>query len=63
MPAGPDPVPAKEEHEPAAMGFFEHLAELRQRLIYCLVAITICLVLGLYFWEEIYAFIDAPMQA
>ncbi|HXE74163.1 MAG TPA: twin-arginine translocase subunit TatC [Candidatus Xenobia bacterium] len=63
MPAGTDPVVAPEENEPAAMGFFEHLAELRQRLINCLIAIGLCLIVGLYFWEEIYAFIHAPMQA
>ncbi len=63
MPAGNEPVPSTAEGEPAAMGFFEHLAELRQRLITCLVAVALCLILGLYFWQEIYAFINVPMQA
>lgn len=46
-----------------AMGFFEHLEELRRRLVYCLVAVGICLVLGLAFWEEIYLFLSQPMLA
>ncbi|MBI4467300.1 MAG: twin-arginine translocase subunit TatC [Acidobacteria bacterium] len=45
------------------MGFFEHLAELRQRLIYCLVGVAVCCILGFVFWREIYAFLAAPIQA
>jgi sec-independent protein translocase protein TatC len=44
------------------MGFFDHLAELRQRLLYCLIGIAVCCVLGLTWWEEIYLFLAAPIQ-
>ncbi len=47
----------------SAMGFFEHLAELRQRLLYCLAAVALCCVAGFWFWQEIYHFVAAPMQA
>ena len=46
-----------------AMGFFEHLAELRQRLIYILGAVALCCVAGFWFWQEIYHFVAAPMEA
>lgn len=63
MPAGVDPVVQEAETEPAAaMGFFDHLVELRRRLIYCLVAISICCVAGFTFWQEIYAFIAVPIE-
>ena len=63
MPAVPDTQPAEEAEAGAAMGFFEHLAELRRRLLYSLIAIALCLVLGLTFWEEIYLFLSQPMLA
>ena len=64
MPTSIDPrVAEADTAEPGVMGFFDHLAELRRRLLYCLVAIALCCVLGLSFWKEIYAFLSAPMLA
>lgn len=64
MPAGADPVVQEPKEESAAtMGFFEHLAELRRRIVNCLIAVALCCVVGFFFWEEIYLFVAAPMQA
>lgn len=63
MPASPEPPVTETDSEPFAMGFFEHLAELRRRLIYCLVAVLVCCFLGLYFWQETFTFVSAPIQA
>jgi sec-independent protein translocase protein TatC len=43
------------------MGFFDHLEELRQRIIYCLVAIVVCCIVGLVFWDRIYDLIAMPI--
>lgn len=48
--------------DPERMGFFEHLEELRRRLIYCLWTIAIGMALGLWFWEPILSFVSAPMN-
>ena len=62
MPTGADPALAEREaDQPAVMGFFDHLAELRRRLLYCLAAITLGCVLGVVYWQEIYAFLSAPI--
>lgn len=64
MPAGLDLTSeASRTDDGAVMGFFEHLAELRRRLLYCLVGVALCCVLGLVFWEEIYEFLARPMLA
>jgi len=64
MPVETEPEVQEGAGESAAtMGFFEHLAELRQRLLYCIAAVALCCVAGFYFWEYIYAFVAAPMQA
>lgn len=44
------------------MGFFDHLQELRLRIVHSLIAVTVCCVAGLYFWEDIYRVISAPMM-
>src|SRR3970040_2809559 len=64
MPPGADPalVEAAPGH-PAVMVFFDHLAELRRRLLYCLGAVAVCCLLGVMFWQEIYNFLSAPMSA
>lgn len=61
MPATLEHKRSEESETNAAMGFFEHLAELRRRLLYSLLAIAACLVFGLIFWEEIYIFVSRPM--
>src|SRR3990167_2845417 len=64
MPTGADPTLAEAETgQPAVMGFFDHLAELRRRLLYCLGAVAVCCLLGVMFWQEIYTFLSAPMSA
>ncbi len=52
-----------EPEPPAVMGFFEHLAELRRRLIICLLAVAVFCLLGLAYWEQIYDLIAIPMVA
>jgi sec-independent protein translocase protein TatC len=62
MPASTEPIVHEAEPELAgAMGFFDHLAELRRRLIYSLAAVAVFCILGFVFWENIYDFISAPM--
>src|SRR3990172_9381480 len=62
MPAGAEPTVNEAEPElVGAMGFFDHLAELRRRLIYSLIAVAVFCILGFAFWENIYDFISAPM--
>jgi sec-independent protein translocase protein TatC len=62
MPAGVEPTVNEAEPEAAgAMGFFDHLAELRRRLLYSLTAIAVFCILGFVFWEHIYDLISAPM--
>jgi len=62
MPAAAEPSVNEAEPEfAAAMGFFDHLAELRRRLLYSLGAVAVFCILGFAFWENIYDFISAPM--
>jgi sec-independent protein translocase protein TatC len=63
MPAAPDSFAKTTEPEPPAMGFFEHLAELRQRLLYSIAAAGVGCLLGLYFWEPIYRLLAVPIFA
>lgn len=63
MPASVDASIKEAESEPSAMGFFEHLAELRRRILYCVAAVLVCCIAGLYFWQEIFTFVSAPIQA
>lgn len=54
--------PSAEGHDPTAkMSFLDHLTELRQRLIYSLIAVGIGLCVGLYFSEEAFGFLARPM--
>jgi sec-independent protein translocase protein TatC len=64
MPASADPLvteAAEAAAEPVAMGFFEHLAELRRRILTCVIAVAVTCLLGLAFWEEVYAVISTPI--
>lgn len=45
------------------MSFFDHLAELRRRILYSLVAVGFGFVLGFYFSEPAYEFLARPMIA
>ncbi len=63
-PNQPDPREASadsEEHH-SKMSFFEHLTELRKRLIHSLVAIGLGLCVGLYFSDRAYEIIIRPMH-
>ena len=48
--------------KPMAMGFLDHLEELRKRLLYSALAIAVCTGLAFYFADELIALLTAPMQ-
>lgn len=50
------------EEDSARMSFFEHLAELRVRIIHSLIAIGVGMVAGLAVSEKVIGFIVQPMQ-
>ena len=57
------PAGAAASGEPEGrMSFFEHLTELRKRLVYSLAAIGIGAVVGFSVAEKMLAFISRPMQ-
>jgi sec-independent protein translocase protein TatC len=64
-PAQPERVPRQpaEEEPAAAMSFFEHLVELRKRLISALLAVGVGMVVGLALAKHFINFIILPMQA
>jgi sec-independent protein translocase protein TatC len=45
------------------MSFFDHLVELRQRILYAVVAVALGLCVGLYFAQEAFEFLARPMMA
>ena len=53
--------PAEQEDPTSKMSFFDHLTELRQRLIYSLVAVGLGLCVGLYFSQGAFQFLSRPM--
>jgi sec-independent protein translocase protein TatC len=64
-PAQPDPRTASrsEEEGGAKMSFFDHLVELRKRLLYSIAAIGIGMVIGLTFADKVFDLIARPIQA
>lgn len=57
------PEPPEEQEDPTGkMSFFDHLVELRKRLIHSLVAVGIGLCIGIYFADKAYDFIVRPMH-
>jgi sec-independent protein translocase protein TatC len=63
-PAQPDPVAAqgREEEPGGRMSFFEHLVDLRKRLINSLIAVGIGMVVGFFISNKFVDFIVKPMQ-
>ncbi len=60
-PSQPEPRDNSELEEPSKMSFFDHLTELRKRLIYSLMAIGVGLCVGLYYSQEAFTFLSKPM--
>lgn len=52
---------AQDELAEGEMSLLEHLDELRRRLIYCAIAIGVCFVLGFYFADHLFAFVQKPV--
>ncbi|MFZ3216114.1 MAG: twin-arginine translocase subunit TatC [Candidatus Acidiferrales bacterium] len=63
-PAQPDPaiLPPAQEEEGARMSFFEHLLDLRKRLIYSAAAIAIGAAIGLLVSKRLIVILVQPMQ-
>ncbi|MDD3030107.1 MAG: twin-arginine translocase subunit TatC [Alphaproteobacteria bacterium] len=57
----PSADPSDEPADPSAQPLLAHLVELRQRLIYCLLAILAGFVIAYVFAPEIYAFLARPL--
>ena len=63
--SGAYPVPPDEDDDTQAAGkmsFLEHLDELRKRIVYSVIAIAVCVVLGFAFISRIVDFILAPTR-
>lgn len=59
-PAAPAPTPSPDSSD--KMSFFDHLAELRMRLLWSLVAIGVGFGVGFAYAEEAFAFLARPMM-
>ena len=55
------PIPMEPDDPTAKMSFFDHLTELRQRILHSLIAVGLGLVVGLYYSERVYEFLARPM--
>jgi sec-independent protein translocase protein TatC len=60
-PLDPPPLPAGEEESGARMSFFEHLSELRKRIIYSLLAVGVGMGVGFTVALRVFDFIARPM--
>lgn len=62
--AAPAPAsPKREEEEGGRMSFFDHLVELRKRIIHSAIAILIGMVIGLTVSEKVFGYLARPMLA
>lgn len=52
-----DPVP---QYEPGTMTVFEHLAELRNRLLVCVAAVVVTTVIAFFFYDRAISFMRSP---
>lgn len=50
-----------EDLDESSAPLIEHLAELRNRILYALAAFVACFILGYIFWQPIFAFLTHPM--
>ena len=62
-PASSDPAPLTEEELGAEMSIFDHLAELRRRLVYSMIAVAVGFTIAWTWRNEIFGFILVPLQA
>ncbi|HWQ03271.1 MAG TPA: twin-arginine translocase subunit TatC [Candidatus Nitrosotenuis sp.] len=53
---------AEQEDSSPRMSFFDHLAELRTRLLYAVLAVAAGLVIGLYFSDDAFALLAEPIR-
>ena len=54
-------MPDKEDIESTKAPLIEHLTELRKRLIHCVLAFVVCMVVCFAFWEPIFTFLTDPI--
>ncbi len=54
-------MPDQEDIESTKAPLIEHLAELRKRLIHCVLAFLVCMVVSFAFWEPIFNFLTEPI--
>ena len=54
-------MPDQEDIESTKAPLIEHLAELRKRLIHCVLAFLVCMVISFAFWEPIFNFLTDPI--
>ena len=59
---GPSQEPERSDREQGKMTLFEHLAELRKRLIICIVAVVVGTVVAWFFYDDIVHFMTRPYQ-
>lgn len=55
------PIPETEDFDGTRAPLMNHLIELRNRLIYCVIAFLAAFGVGFYFAEDIYSFLVAPL--
>ena len=58
----PGKTPGEGEDELPRMGFFEHLEELRKRIIVCLAAIFVLFFVAWAFAPQLFEFLAAPVR-
>ena len=52
---------ARDHIDDSAAPLVEHLKELRNRIIYSILAFAVCFIIGYVFWQPIFAFLASPM--
>ena len=62
LPPNPDPSRGSASEELATMTLFEHLAELRKRLIICILALLVTTVVAWFFYNQIIDFMSGPYK-